>query len=82
MAYLFLISILPTLFKKKTGKTPHAYLSELRIKKSCALLSDSNLSISETARAVGIDPVCFARVFKKYTGTVPGNYKKEKSHPQ
>ena len=71
-----------TLFKKKTGKTPHAYLSELRIKKSCALLLDSDLSISETARAVGIDPICFARVFKKQMGIVPGRYKKEKSYTQ
>ena len=71
-----------TLFKKKTGKTPHAYLNELRIKKACALLTDGNLSISETARAVGIDPVCFARVFKRQMGTVPGKYKPDLQKPR
>lgn len=70
-----------TLFKKSTGKSPHAYLNELRVKKACALLADGMLSVSETARAVGIDPVCFARVFKKHTGVVPGRYKKEKTFP-
>lgn len=66
-----------TIFKQSTGKTPHSYLSELRIKKACALLTDCTLSVSEVAQAVGIEPVNFSRVFKKYTGMLPTNYKKD-----
>ena len=68
-----------TLFKRITGKTPHSYLNELRIKKSCTLLLNGYLSVSEASRAVGIDPVGFARIFKKYTGSLPGEYIKLKS---
>lgn len=66
-----------TLFKKVTGKTPHTYLNELRIRKSCTLLSDGNLSINEVSQAVGIDPVGFARIFKKYIGILPGEFIKK-----
>lgn len=64
-----------TIFKQSTGRTPHAYLTELRIKKACAFLDDGQLTISETAQAVGIEPINFARVFKKYMGILPTEYK-------
>ncbi|MBQ8605230.1 MAG: helix-turn-helix domain-containing protein [Clostridia bacterium] len=65
-----------TLFKNRLGKTPHAFLTETRIKKACMLLESSDMQISEIAEAVGIEPVNFSRVFKKYTGKQPGEYKK------
>lgn len=68
-----------TIFKQSTGRTPHAYLTELRVKKACAFLEDGQLTVSETARAVGIEPINFARVFKKYMGILPTEYKDNKS---
>ena len=65
-----------TLFKNSTGKTPHAYLSEIRIKKACMLFESGDFSISEVSQAVGIEIVNFSRVFKKHTGKLPNEYKK------
>ena len=65
-----------TLFKSRLGKTPHAFLTEIRIKKACMLIESSDIPIREIAEAVGIEPVNFSRVFKKYTGKLPNEYKK------
>ena len=65
-----------TLFKNSTGKTPHAYLTEIRIKKACMLLESSEFSIADISQAVGIESVNFSRVFKKHTGKLPNEYKK------
>ena len=69
-------SYFSTLFKAKTGKTPHAFLTELRIKKACMLIEMNTMPINEISTAVGIEPVNFSRVFKKITGVLPGQYKK------
>ncbi len=60
-----------TLFKTQTGKTPHAYLTSLRIKKACTLMEDKNFSVAEAASSVGLDSRNFARLFKKETGYTP-----------
>ena len=65
-----------TLFKARTGLSPHAYLTSLRIRKACALLSDPQRSVAEVAESVGLDPRNFARLFKKETGKTPGEQKK------
>ena len=65
-----------TLFKNKTGKSPHLFLNELRIKKACMLMESENLTISEIAQAVGIEAINFSRIFKKFTGMLPTEYKK------
>lgn len=65
-----------TLFKKRTGRSPHRYLTELRCRKACSLLRDPALSISEVAAAVGLDPRNFARLFKAETGKSPQEYRK------
>ena len=65
-----------TLFKSRTGISPHAYLTALRIRKASVLLSASDASVAEIAESVGLDPRNFARLFKKETGKTPGEYKK------
>ncbi len=70
-------SYFSTLFKSQTGKTPHAYLTSLRIKKACTLISEKNFSISEAADAVGLDPANFSRLFKRETGKTPHAFLKE-----
>ena len=69
-------SYFSTLFKAQTGKTPHAYLTTLRIKKACTLMGQQNMSVSEAARSVGLDARNFARLFKKETGKTPKEYLK------
>ena len=70
-------SYFSTLFKAQTGKTPHAYLTSLRIKKACTLMKQEDLSVSEAAQSVGLDPRNFARLFKKETGKTPKEYMKK-----
>lgn len=71
-------SYFSTLFKAQTGKTPHAYLTSLRIKKACTLMTENHFSVSEAALSVGLDARNFARLFKKETGKTPKEYLKNK----
>lgn len=65
-----------TLFKKKTGHSPHSYLTRLRCRKACALLLNTQLSIAQIATAVGLDPRNFSRLFKAEMGKSPLEYRK------
>ncbi|MBR7165342.1 MAG: AraC family transcriptional regulator [Clostridia bacterium] len=67
-----------TLFKEKTGMSPHRYLTSLRVRKACGLLSDPDQSVSQVAELVGLDPRNFARIFKNETGKTPLAYRKER----
>ena len=66
------------LFRKETGKTPHEYLMDLRIKSAKNLLISrkiSNYTISEIATFSGFrDATYFCRAFKKATGRAPAEY--------
>jgi len=65
------------LFKKVTGKTFSEYMNSLRIKKACELLETGDLSVDEVAREIGYrDYYYFNKVFKKYIGFTPFQYKK------
>lgn len=65
------------LFKRYTGKSPHAYLNYVRTKKACALINETDLSISEVAIQVGLEPSGFARMFKREIGVTPGKYRRK-----
>ena len=65
-------------FKRETGKTPGAYLTELRIKHACYLIEiyKESLSLSRIAELCGYtDYVYFSKKFKKITGTSPRRYR-------
>ncbi len=66
-----------TLFKEKTGMSPHKYLTQLRVKKASTLLKLNSATVSEIAISVGLDPQNFSRFFKKETGKTPKQYIKE-----
>ncbi len=62
------------LFKKVYGKTPHEYLSHVRIEKAKQLLA-KNFSVTETCFMVGFQSVgSFAALFKRQVGKSPGAY--------
>lgn len=65
-----------TLFKEKTGLSPHRYLTKLRVQKAALLLGDPSHSIAEVATAVGLDPRNFSRIFKGEMGKSPLQYRK------
>lgn len=63
-------------FKIATGEAPVGYLHRLRINAARHLLENDLKSINEVSRAVGYDDVpFFRRLFKRYTGVVPQEYR-------
>jgi AraC-like DNA-binding protein len=59
-----------TIFRKTLGMTPMQYLAWIRIQKAKELAIQTNLSVSEIARAVGYADVhTFGKMFKKNTGS-------------
>jgi len=63
-------------FKKNTGKTINAYISELRIEKACQLLKNRHVKLYEICSMIGLtDSNYFTQLFKKYTGLTPSEYR-------
>lgn len=62
-------------FKKKNGKTPAAYLAQMRVEKACERLLQTSEPVSAVAAEVGLDARNFARIFKQVTGKTPKQYK-------
>ncbi|MZQ85550.1 helix-turn-helix domain-containing protein [Paenibacillus sp. 5J-6] len=68
---------LSSYFKAKTGKNIVDYINETRIAKASDLLADSRIKIHDAAKAVGYQNITsFNRMFKKYTGVTPSEYRK------
>ena len=70
-------SYFSVLFKKHTGRPPHLYLNQLRIKKACVLMKEYGYSVAEVAEQVGLEPTNFARIFKREVGKTPREYLKQ-----
>ncbi len=66
------------LFSAAYGMTPQRYLLDVRIRRACAMLRDSVLPVTEIALRCGFgDPNYFSRIFRKYTGNSPSEYRKK-----
>jgi len=66
------------LFGEYTGQTPNSYLIGYRIRKSCEMLKESNMSILEVAIACGFQsPSYFTHVFQKEIGQIPREYRNQ-----
>lgn len=64
------------MFKKELGKNFVDYLNGLRIEKAKELLKDPKYKTYEIAELVGIpDAHYFSRLFKKYEGLTPTEYR-------
>lgn len=65
------------LFKQETGMTFREYLQKVRMEKCCELLSGSDLTITEAARAVGYEDLQFFHdVFRRYLHMTPREYRR------
>lgn len=65
-----------TLFKKHTGINVSEYIQNLRMKKACKLLKETDKTVIAIAAEVGYKDIkFFYKVFKKITGNNPGNYR-------
>lgn len=66
-----------SLFTKRTGETPHNYLSKIRIEKAKDYLKNTTYSIEEIAYSVGFSSLQrFSDSFKKHVGLSPMQYRK------
>ena len=62
-------------FKERLGKSPHEYLTELRMERAVTLLNTRQYTVSEVALMVGYeDSSYFSRVFRRKKGCSPGSY--------
>ena len=67
---------LSALFKKETGRTLTDYVNLKRVEYAKTLLAGTELQIQTIAQHCGIlDIHYFSRVFKKYTGITPKEYR-------
>src|SRR5882757_2752163 len=65
------------LFKMAYGKTPHQYLTSVRIE-NAKLLLQTNMSVADVCFDVGFDSISsFTGLFKRITGNTPSSYQKE-----
>lgn len=69
-------SYLSMLFRQVTGKTFKEHLNRVRVEEAERLLSNTDYAIIEIAIACGYrDQSYFTKVFKKYTGLTPRQYR-------
>lgn len=70
-------SYLSTYFKEKTGESFSEYLNRVRISKAKEMLSEVDLKINDISARLGYQSVnSFIRMFKRYAGVTPGEYRK------
>lgn len=59
-------------FRKVVGRTPTAYLIDLRLSQAHRLLSEGGVAVQDVALQVGLrDPNYFARIFRRRFGVTP-----------
>jgi AraC-like DNA-binding protein len=69
------------LFRKRTGRTPMGYLTEVRMRHARRLLEETALPIKEIATLAGFeDPLYFSRVFRKEAGLSPAPYRERQKN--
>jgi AraC-like DNA-binding protein/ActR/RegA family two-component response regulator len=62
-------------FRMAFGLTFSDYVLRFRVSEACKLLVEGKCSITDVTYAVGFnDPSYFARIFRRYAGTLPSDY--------
>lgn len=65
-------------FKRETGMSPNDWLQRRRIKAATDLLRTTNRKLEDIAAACGFTSApYFCHVFRKYTGTTPGEHRQK-----
>ena len=70
---------LSSLFSEEMGMSIQVFLQQLRVEVACNLLSGTFLSTAEVAAEVGYqDTRHFSKVFRRYRGLSPKEYRNQK----
>lgn len=68
------------LFRQETGKSPLAYLNELKIERACQLLETTDMHVNQICHKIGFDDCYyFSRLFKQLTGLSPRDYRQQEA---
>ena len=66
-----------TAFRHATGRTPHEWLTTLRLEHACRLLREPRTRVTDVALAVGYQtPSAFAAAFRAHTGVTPTAFRR------
>ncbi len=66
-------------FQAAVGKSPKDYLTDLRIRQACLLLTQSDLSVTAIANSVGFDnSLYFSKAFHRAKGVSPSSYARDR----
>ena len=69
---------LSQLFKNRTGKTIHQYITEVRIDQAKQYLKDGSIKLIQISKSVGYqDAKYFTKVFEKTTGMKPKEFREK-----
>jgi AraC-like DNA-binding protein len=70
-------------FKSATGMSPNDWLLRQRIKRATELLASTDRKLDDVAQTVGIaSSAYFCRLFRKYMGRTPGEYRQNNRSKQ
>jgi AraC family transcriptional regulator len=65
-------------FRRHFGTTPADYARQLRVERSCELLTRSKMPLAEIALSAGFgDQSHFTRTFRRFMGVTPAVYRRE-----
>ena len=68
-------SYLYKLFKRELGISVQDFIIQTKMRISCSLLKQTELSVKSVAISVNYDPITFSRIFKKQIGITPTQYR-------
>jgi AraC family transcriptional regulator len=64
-------------FRRRVGRTPHAYVMRVRIDRAMTLMADAEASLTQIALATGFcDQAHFANAFRRTTGATPTEWRR------
>ena len=65
-----------TVFRECMGTSPQSFIIDLRLRRACELMMQTDLPLKQIAQMAGYeDPLYFSRLFKEHFGMPPSQYK-------
>lgn len=70
-------------FRKAMGNSPASYLREIRLRKACSMLRDTDKPLKEIATACGFkSQIYFTQCFRQEMGMTPSGYREKQISPR